>query len=218
MGLARNIERRLERLVDGLSSAIFRGGMPPVELAGRLVRQADLLVTEEVAGPTIPNRYVVRVNPKDLPDVDRASLTEELASALTDTAAERGWRTGGSVLVEIQPDEAVGMGAITCETESVPLAQAPWAHLIDDTGTAYGLADNRVVVGRSSRADVSLDQPEVSRLHAVIYRRSGGIWVLDLGSANGTRCSGREAGSEPIAVHAGDLLEFGPATFALRLV
>ena len=40
MGLARNLERRLEKLVDGLSATVFRGRMHPVDLANRLVRQA----------------------------------------------------------------------------------------------------------------------------------------------------------------------------------
>ncbi|NJR32893.1 MAG: DUF3662 domain-containing protein [Chamaesiphon sp. CSU_1_12] len=57
MGLARKLEHRLEQLVDGLSAAIFRGGIHPVDLAGRVVRQADLSAFEGELGQEIPNDY-----------------------------------------------------------------------------------------------------------------------------------------------------------------
>ncbi len=219
MSLARKLEQRLERLVDGLSSAIFRGGMPPAELAGRLVRQADLLVTEETVGPTIPNRYIVKVNPRDLPEVEKTSLDRELTAALAETAAERGWRTGGPIAVRVEADDNVGSGSISCDASTQPGRQTPWARLVSPGGqTQFAIDDNRTLVGRSSQADVVLEQPEVSRLHAVIFRQAGGVWVVDLGSANGTFCAGTEVGSEPVAARTGDILQFGPATFALRLV
>jgi hypothetical protein len=218
VGLARKLERRLERLVDGLSSAIFRGGMHPVELAGRVVRQADLLITEDVAGPTIPNRFLVRVSPKDLPEIDGAALDSELTAALAETAAERGWRTGGQVQVHVQPDARVASGTIACDAAAEPGTQRPWAQLVGQDGVALDLNDNRNLVGRSSDTDVTIDLPEVSRMHAVIFRRSGGIWIADMGSANGTRCAGQPVTAEAVSAHAGDVIEFGPASFALRLV
>ena len=45
MGLARGIERRLERLVDGLAARLFRGRIHPVELGALLIREADLAMT-----------------------------------------------------------------------------------------------------------------------------------------------------------------------------
>ncbi len=191
--------------------------MHPVELAGRIIRQADLLVTEGAAGPTIPNVFSIGVHPKDLPDVDGTSLDREMTRALAETAAERGWRTSGPITVAIHSDDSVGRGSITCAAESMPGPQPAWAQLVGRGGAIHDLGDNRVVVGRSSKADITLDQPEVSRFHAVIFRRSGGIWVMDLGSANGTRRGGEQVSAEAVGVLAGDLLEFGPATFALRL-
>ncbi len=71
MGIARNLEKRLERFADGLSAAIFRGRMQPIDLANRLVRQADLMVIETATGPEIPNFFDVTVGEADLdPDLD----------------------------------------------------------------------------------------------------------------------------------------------------
>jgi pSer/pThr/pTyr-binding forkhead associated (FHA) protein len=44
----------------------------------------------------------------------------------------------------------------------------------------------KVVVGRSPKVDVTLASKEVSRAHAEFERRSDGVYVRDLGSANGT--------------------------------
>jgi len=75
MGLARELERRLERLVDGASAAVFRGRMHPVDMADHLVRQVDFMQEEGDTGPIIPNRLVFRVNPTDLDaGIDRSQL------------------------------------------------------------------------------------------------------------------------------------------------
>jgi hypothetical protein len=220
MGLARKLEQRLEQLVDGLSSTLFRGGMHPVELAGRLVRRMDLLVTEGDLGPGIPNDITLSVNPKDLPeDIDRSALEHELAAAVAATAAERGWRTGGAIRVTVEPVTTVGAGSIAVEAWARPIAGTPWAQLIDTRdGTAYAVDDNRVVIGRSSTADVTVTDAEVSRRHALLVRRAGALWMSDLASANGTRVNGVPIDGEPREVHVGDQLRLGATTLSLRLL
>ncbi|GIW72503.1 MAG: hypothetical protein KatS3mg102_2045 [Planctomycetota bacterium] len=47
-----------------------------------------------------------------------------------------------------------------------------------------------LVVGRSHRADVAIDDPLLSRQHCRLEARAGGIFVVDLGSANGTYVNG----------------------------
>lgn len=220
MGLARSLEKRLERLADGLSAAVFRGRMHPVDLANRLVRQADLMVTEQAAGPTIPNRFSVTVNERDLdPSIDVAALTAELDLALTATAADRGWRIGGPIQVDLSVDGSVGKGSIKCTATAQPGPLTPWGFLAEHRGDRrFELGDNRCVVGRSDDVDIQLGDAEVSRHHAVVFREGGRPWVLDLGSANGTRVNGIPVGSEPLEIGSGDMLSFGPATFAVRMV
>ena len=47
MGLARELERRLERLVDGATAAVFRGRMHPVDMAEHLVRPVEFVAEVE---------------------------------------------------------------------------------------------------------------------------------------------------------------------------
>ncbi len=219
MGLARELERRLERIVDGLSATVFRGRMHPVDLADRLVRQADLLVEDGPAGSTIPNDYVVGVNPRDLSvdGLDRDTLEVELAATVAATAAERGWRIEGPIRVRLVDTTTVGQGSIECTAARAPGGLAPWGQLIEERGSRHFLfGDNRILVGRADDTDVTLAEPEVSRYHALIFREAGRIWLADLESANGTSRNGSRLDAEPVAIGPGDLLGFGPATFAFR--
>lgn len=220
MGLARNLERRLERLADGISAAVFRGRMHPVDLANRLVRQADLLVTDGSGGPEIPNRFDVRVNETDMDaSINMDELTAELNRTLRATATDRGWRTGGPIDVRLGVDRTVGKGSIKCEASSAPAPLPAWGELGEHRGErVFPLADNRTIVGRSDSADVKLDEAEVSRQHAVVFREAGRLWISDLGSANGTNVNGQAIGAEPTEIGTGDMLSFGPVTFAVRIL
>ncbi len=218
MGIARNLEKRLERLADGLSAAVFRGRMHPVDLANRLIRQADLLVTEGPGGPGIPNVFDVAVSESDMdPAADTDRLAHELSHTLTETAATRGWRTGGPVVVRLSVDKSVGRGSIRCTANLVPAVLPAWGELTEHRGSrSFALADNRIVVGRSSDADITIDELEISRLHAIVFREGARLWIEDLGSANGTLVNGLQV-TEPTEIGSGDMLSFGPTTFALRV-
>lgn len=220
MGIARSLEQRLERLADGLSATVFRGRMHPVDLANRLVRQADLMVNESTAGPQIPNHFFVAVSQKDLhPGVDMDLLRAELGRTLAETATDRGWRIGGPIAVDLTIDNSVGKGSIKCSARSVPASISAWGALAEHRGErSFDLTDNRCVVGRSEDVDIRLDEVEVSRHHAVVFRQGGKLWILDLDSANGTSVNGNPIGSKPSEVGPGDMLSFGPAVFAVKLI
>src|SRR6185295_8817556 len=51
-------------------------------------------------------------------------------------------------------------------------------------------AVGELVIGRSEVADVVLDEPAASRLHARLIVADGEIRIADLGSRNGTRVNG----------------------------
>jgi pSer/pThr/pTyr-binding forkhead associated (FHA) protein len=70
------------------------------------------------------------------------------------------------------------------------------------------------VIGRRPGCDVLLQQPQVSRAHALIASFQGQPTVFDLFSGNSLTVNGQEVSFAPIK--SGDLLEIGPA--ALRVV
>ncbi len=83
-----------------------------------------------------------------------------------------------------------------------------WAYLVDLNGERHPVNHWESVVGRSRSADVVLDSPSVSRIHASLQRDGAGYWtVSDLRSKGGTFVNGEEADIlEP--VRDGDVLEF----------
>jgi pSer/pThr/pTyr-binding forkhead associated (FHA) protein len=54
----------------------------------------------------------------------------------------------------------------------------------------FALGSEVMIVGRDAEADIRVDEPLVSRLHARIERRGGGYVLLDLGSTNLTKVNG----------------------------
>ena len=218
MKLAREVERRLERLVDGATAAVFRGTMHPVDMADRLVRQADFVVSEGEAGPEIPNRWTVRIHPADLPPgIDATELNAELGRAVAGFAAERGLRIHGPITVEVSTDTAVPRGLADCSGVSEPGPLEPWAQLVSTSPPLVAeIRDNRCVVGRAVESDAVVPVPELSRRQAIIVREGAGAAITDLFSANGTFVNGRQLGADPHPLVPGDTVTMGDIDFVFR--
>lgn len=83
-------------------------------------------------------------------------------------------------------------------------------------GTRLPLRLGENVVGRDDWVDVPVPSPLVSRRHAVVRVRPGGlVLVRDLASRNGTRINGTRV-DEEVAMGVGDVLELGDV--GLRLL
>jgi DNA-binding XRE family transcriptional regulator len=80
-------------------------------------------------------------------------------------------------------------------------------------GRRYTVPAGGLRLGRSSSNDIQLPDEELSRNHCM-FELSGeeGIKITDLASANGTIVNGREIGSEPVELKAGDVIEVGSTT------
>ncbi len=76
-------------------------------------------------------------------------------------------------------------------------------------GRKYELADYgpRVVLGRDSEADITIEDDSVSRQHCELVSADGGWTVQDLGSTNGTYVAGRAVRQARLAD--GDLIKIG---------
>lgn len=217
MDLARQLEKRLERLVDGASRTIFRGKVHPVDLGTRLVREADLNLTEGPAGPVVPNDYTIALSPGDIEATGSPErLGLELASTLQATALDRGWRLEGPARVAVTPNSTVRARDMRIASRVSAGEHPTWGQLIG-TRRHADLGPNRVLVGRATECDIALAEPEVSRHHAIIHREQQRTWVTDLGSANGTTVDAI-AVTTTVPLRPGARLTMGPATFMFRLV
>ncbi len=161
-------------------------------------------------------------------------LLEDLDSAngtyVSDRRIKRvriSWRTefeiGGHVLTPVQVVQAVRVQRMAGSTSVLNVLQegglgSRKTTLGPDTGveappTGVVRVDSdqgdTLVVGRDPKADIVLDTPNVSRLHARLERVQDGFRVEDLGSTNGTWVNGERIRG-PTLVRPGDDLRFGP--------
>src|SRR5690606_6251234 len=210
--LARVVERRLERMLDGVASRVFSGRVHPTEIAQRMVREADLAADDTDAGRVVANRITVGLNPDDL-DLPPASLSRVLADAYEAHAAEEGWRLPGPTYVNIRLDPDLPPGSIECDLEVRKGSRHPWGRL---TGIPpLDLSNNRLLLGRGSDCDVIIPYDEISRRHAEIVRRHGSVWLRDLGSVNGTRLDGARVGDDPVEFRPGSVVTFADRSYRL---
>ena len=76
--------------------------------------------------------------------------------------------------------------------------------------------EGRMVLGREQgRADVVLNHPHVSRIHAVIVAQGSRVTVADLNSANGTFVNGQRL-TEQVQLEPHDRIDVGPFTLAFN--
>jgi pSer/pThr/pTyr-binding forkhead associated (FHA) protein len=72
----------------------------------------------------------------------------------------------------------------------------------------------RLVIGRGSDCDLVLDEPEMSRRHAMVEVTPAGIWLRDLGSSNGTYVNGVQV--RDAVLFTGDQLAFDRNRFLIE--
>jgi len=129
------------------------------------------------------------------PDRDASIRTDVPASAATTAPPPR------------QPADAATRARI------IP----PKAVLRGVSGTYFGKIvplRGRLVIGRGSDCDLVLDEPEMSRRHAVIENSGDGVYLRDLGSANGTFVNGVQVRNA--VLHPDDQIAFDHNRFLLE--
>jgi hypothetical protein len=94
-------------------------------------------------------------------------------------------------------------------------ASAPRAELtgisVSVSGQSYALSAARLIVGRSERCDLHIDDPSVSSEHARLVRDADGWRVVNLLSTNGTFVNEQKVSSSPL--ESGDRIRFGGVEF-----
>jgi hypothetical protein len=87
--------------------------------------------------------------------------------------------------------------------------------LVPPVGGPIEIAGDRTLLGRDPGADLVVNDPSVSRRHALIERRPEGWVVLDQRSANGTFVNNQRV--DQAFLPAGSQLRLGAVTFEVRL-
>jgi hypothetical protein len=213
MGL-QQFEQRLERLVEGAFAKAFRGGeLQPIEVGRRLTREMDLHRTVGVRGLIAPNCFDVALAEQDferLGDVV-GSLANELVDAAREHARSERYTFLGPVEVTISADRQLAKGSFSIEAtflegEDVP----PQDFLVLPDNRRISIGDETLTIGRLPDCSIPVSDPNASRRHAQVRRDGEIVYLLDLGSTNGTKVNGN-----PVRQHRlqhGDLITIGKTT------
>jgi hypothetical protein len=78
--------------------------------------------------------------------------------------------------------------------------------------TKVTLNEGGASLGRGEAAQVRIDDPGISRLHASVSRRSELWFIADAGSVNGTFVNGREVAPAGTTLSDGDVIKLGDST------
>ena len=89
--------------------------------------------------------------------------------------------------------------------------------MLDIEGQRYSLNAPSIVLGRSSEADIHIDDTGVSRRHLEIRTANGATSAVDLGSTNGSYVNGQKV-SGSIELTDGSTITMGRAKIIFRLL
>jgi len=80
-----------------------------------------------------------------------------------------------------------------------------------ELGKKYNIEASSMIIGRSSKCDVQIDQESVSRNHCKLINTGKAVMVRDLGSTNGTYVN--DSPVDEHVLHDGDLIKIGRTIF-----
>jgi hypothetical protein len=211
MGL-QSLERRLERMVDGVFIRRSRGSIRPIELGRRLVREMDDNRSVDVKGRRlVPNDFTIMLSSGDLEafsDIE-ATLTTELAEAAKEYAREEGYHFMGPVAVKLAADPALKNGRFNVNAQlKQGVAGVSLASVVLPSGQRVSLTQGTVTVGRLPECTISVNDSNISRNHAELRQGAGSYVVVDLNSTNGTLVNGVRITGEQ-RLNDGDIISFG---------
>ncbi|MDJ0320945.1 DUF3662 and FHA domain-containing protein [Pseudarthrobacter sp. PS3-L1] len=240
MGLLDNVERGIEKAVRGVFSTGSKAQVEPVEIASRLRREVDNKSMTISAGRTlVPNVFDVQLSDADFGRAQEwgTPLAEELCDVVINHVHSQGYTLQGPVQISFRrnSEQRAGNFDITARTEkdgNTPAAPPPsrpnlpaapqraparLQPVLDIDGQRYSLNAPSIVLGRSSEADILVDDTGVSRRHLEIRTVNGLSSAVDMGSTNGSYVNGHRV-VEPADLHDGSTITMGRTRIIFRLL
>ena len=186
----KSVESRLERIFEKTFSRPFKSTLQPIEIGMRIVREVDLNRQLSSQGPIAPNSISVWLDPVDAARFDgfQKALVSELEETVRQHAISEGFSFVGPVKVEVFIDDDIRPGSLEVKTEFVGGESQP--RLISSDGRTFNVGEHPIVIGRSPDVEFVVNDSNISRHHAEVWRTTEGVAIRDLQSTNGTFVNG----------------------------
>ncbi len=202
MGVFDKAEKRIESAVGKVFARAFKGYVHPVEIVAGIQRELDAeakLLSRDKR--LVPNAFRIGLSQADYDRLAPYSktLNAEILPGIRDHAADRRYVFNGPISIDYVLDESLPTGQFTVASEAVSAENSARSTsagqlVLEVNGVRHPLVPPGLVIGRGTEADLRLNDPGVSRRHAVI-NVSGDpahpvITIEDLGSTNGVHVNG----------------------------
>lgn len=127
MGVAKSIEQRLEGLVEGFFTRVFRSGLQPIEVGRRILREMGDGKTLSVNKVYAPNEFTVLMGADDLSRFSQmeAGLRKEFTDLVIDNAKQNRWNLMGLPHISFQEEPGFGKGEFRVEASFAAAEDAP---------------------------------------------------------------------------------------------
>jgi hypothetical protein len=126
VSVLRNLEAKLEGLVEGAFSRAFRSQVHPAELARKLAKEMEDAKSVSLSRTYVPNQYWVFLSPDDRAQFEsyEDGLVKELSDYLLEHAREQGLALLTRPTVEFETDERLSLGEFGIQAKLVRPAEA----------------------------------------------------------------------------------------------
>ena len=206
MGVFDKAEKRIESAVGKVFAKAFKGFVHPVEIVAGIQRELDAeakLLSRDKR--LVPNAFTIGLSQADFDRLVPYSktLNADILPGIRDHAGDRHYVFNGPVTIDYSLDESLPTGQFTVTSHALPSegagtssvpASVPGRLVVEVNGVRHPLVAPGLLIGRGAEADLRLNDPGVSRRHAMISVSGDPdhpvITVEDLGSTNGVHVNG----------------------------
>lgn len=230
MGVFDRAEKKIGAAVDKVFARAFKGDVQPVEIAAGIQRELDAeakLLSRDRR--LVPNDFVISLSPHDYNRLFPYSktLNAEIIPGLREHAAERQYVFNGPIGVSYELDKSLPTGQFKVASEAVAdgsgdsgtagerrpasIHRPARGLVLEVNGVRHPLRPPGLVIGRGSEADLRVNDPGVSRRHALVTVSgtpdAPSVSIEDLGSTNGIIVNGSRV--QEIQLRDGSRIEIG---------
>ncbi|MDO5065986.1 MAG: DUF3662 and FHA domain-containing protein [Propionibacteriaceae bacterium] len=209
MGVFDRAEKKIGAAVDKVFARAFKGDVLPIEIAAGIQRELDAeakLLSRDRR--LVPNSFTVALSPHDYNRLFPYSktLNAEITPTIREHAVERSYVFNGPIQILYVLDQGLTTGQFKISSRAVAADPATAAApplrrghgtaplVLEVAGVRHPLTPPGLVIGRGSDADLRINDPGVSRRHAMVsVTGTPGnltITIEDLGSTNGVTVDG----------------------------